>query len=164
MNALLLYWKPLALVLLLALVGFMGYRAGGNAVRSDYEERDIKAANEHAKAIAEANVKLRAAEERSAELLAAADADYQIKLKEHDDAAQKTIADLRAGHVQLRIPVCPGGSAVPQAPASTSVNHGAAQPDVSTGLPEYLVGKFSDCDAIVEQLTGAQAVITADRK
>jgi hypothetical protein len=167
MNALLLYWKPLCIVLAIALAGFMGYRAGANAVKVAYEKRDTEAANEYAKAITEANAKLRAAEERSAELLAAADADYQAKLKEHNDAANKTVADIRSGRVSLRIPTCPtapGGSAVSGVATATGSSDGQDTGDVSKRLAEDVAGRLAKCDEAAIALDLAQQVIISDRK
>jgi hypothetical protein len=167
MNALLLYWKPLVGALVLGFILYAVYTAGGNAVRVAYEKRDTEAANEYAKAITEANAKLRAAEERSAELLAAADADYQVKLKEHNDAANKTIADIRSGRVSLRVPTCPtavGGNSLPSPATASGSSDGENTSDFSRRLAEDVAGRLARCDEAAIALDLAQQVIISDRK
>jgi hypothetical protein len=153
--------------LVLGFILYAVYTAGGNAVRVAYEKRDTEAANEYAKAITEANAKLRAAEERSAELLAAADADYQAKLKEHNDAANKTIADIRSGAKRLYVDLAgtkTGGGTVSEVAACPGIDHGPQRAELSAKDGEFFVSLASECDAVVEQLSAAQQVIISDRK
>ena len=167
MNAIPLPYKLLAVLLVLAALVGMGYRAGVRSTEARYADTALVDARQYAAAITKAENDARAAKDRSAKLLAAADADYQTQLAQVNDHAQKTIADLRAGRVQLRIPSCPaapGGNAVPETATGTGQPDGQTRSDVLAGLSEYLVDRFGQCDAIVEQLTGAQAVIEADRK
>ncbi len=160
-------YKLLALLLVLVAVGAMGHRAGRHAAESEQAERNLVAARQYAEALTKAQTDARAAEQRSAQLLANAASTYQASLKEHDDAAQKTIANLRSGRISLRVPACPAapsGGAVSSAVATTSGRDGETQSDVLARLAEDVAQRLARCDAIVLQLTAAQAVIEADRK
>jgi hypothetical protein len=144
-----------------------GYRFGVSHTEGEVAKRDLESANQYAAAVTQAEDKARATERKSAELLAAVDSAYQTKLKETNDAAQKTIADLRAGRIRVRIPATAGqagAGGVPQVAAGAGGCDGQGPGDVLSRLAEDVAGRLAKCDAVATQLEAAQAVIEADRK
>jgi hypothetical protein len=103
MNALLLYWKPLAVVLILGLVAVGGYRAGENSVRADYEERAVKASSDYIAALAKANAERDAEIAKRTDLQTAASAVYQKLTKERQDAEDKLAHAVSTGTRKLYV-------------------------------------------------------------
>jgi hypothetical protein len=117
MNVLLLYWKPLLIAAVLALVAFMGYRAGGNAVRVDFEAAAILAQGEYAAALAQANTERDAEAAKHTDLQAAASASSQQLKLEAQNANDKLAAAVRNGTQRVYVTArCPatGDRTVPQ--------------------------------------------------
>jgi hypothetical protein len=133
MNALLLYWKPLAVVLILGLVAVGGYRAGENSVRADYEERAVKASSDYIAALAKANAERDAEIAKRTDLQTAASAVYQKLTKERQDAEDKLAHAVSTGtrklYVYARCPTASNGS-VPE----VTPDPGGATPTVAVEL------------------------------
>jgi hypothetical protein len=133
MNALLANWKLLAGLLLLAVVGFGGYRAGGNAVKVAYEEQAVIAQGNYIKALAKANAERDAEIAKRTDLQTAASAVYQKLTKERQDVEDKLAHAVTTGARKLFVYAkCPTASNNPL-PEVTS-DPGGATPTVAVEL------------------------------
>jgi hypothetical protein len=142
MNALLLYWKPLAIVCLLGLVAVGGYRAGGNSVRADYAQRAIEAQRDYIAALAKANAERDAAIAKHTELQATASAQYQKLTKERQDAEDKLAHAVTTGQRKLFVLAkCPtvGDGAVSSPTADPSGTAPAVAVELARGTADDLV-------------------------
>lgn len=90
--------------------------------------------------------------------------DLLLKQKEHLNNANNTIADLRAGAIQLReslkVKQC---KSVSGTTSGTSSNHAASTGGLSEEDVRFLISEASRADQCAEQLTAAQKVISQDR-
>ena len=148
--------------ILAAIVAFVVWSAAMAAVGWEFRDSraDIKQLRtdlEFASAANDALVETLDAERAKAAELADIAAKYEQEKTDAQAAADRTIADLRAGNVRLqnRWAGCP---AVPKAPATSGQPDGAT--DDRAESAGRIVRAAAECDA---QIRGLQAVVTADR-
>lgn len=159
---------PSPTVLLGALVAFLaalgvGFVAGQHVTEGRAAEAALVAATNSAKALADAQDRVDAAERKTQDLLAQADR----KLQEANDANRKKLAAaLAAAHdrgLYVRAECPDDHGAVPGAAAGPGRGDGAASVRLSDAASSFLLGLGAECDGIADQLRAAQAVIAADR-
>jgi hypothetical protein len=161
-----IYMLVAALVAAIA-CSFFGYQAGESANEGKHAIADRVAQDKFDAALAAANLKLRTEEQASAKRISDADTAYQQKLKEHNNATNKTVADIRSGRISLRIPTCPSaasGGALSGSPAAPGSSDGESPGDFSRRLAEDVAGRLAKCDEAAIALDLAQQVIISDRK
>ena len=118
----------------------------------------LRAELEFAAAANDALVETLDAERAKAAELADIAAKYEQEKTDAQAAADRTIADLRAGNVRLqnRWAGCP---AVPQAPATSGQPDGAADDRIESA--GRVIRAAAECDA---KIRGLQALVMADRQ
>ena len=164
MTKILIYSGALVLALTALMIG--SYQHGVTTTEFKYNAIIKKADADHAEMIIAAQDRTSRAEHRTQEAIATVDTHYQEKIKNEKVSTDRTIADLRSGALVLRKrlaaqtlpgPVLPGTAASPgggdgQAPTGLQVPDG-----------EFLIRFADECNAVVNQLDAAQAVIELDR-
>jgi hypothetical protein len=167
MNAIPMGIKLLAVLLVLALVGFMGYRAGGNAVKVDYEERTIKAQRDNAAALAKLTKERDDAIALHTELQATASTQYQKLTKERQDAEDKLARAVSTGTRKLYVYAkCPasGDSAVPQAPADPGGTAAPVVVELARGTADDLVRYGRRINTLQAEYNRCYTELENDRK
>lgn len=96
------YWKPLALIALLAGSHVYAFQRGENGAQRACEAVAHKALAQSAVAEADAQRRAREAEQSKARVIAEIDRGHQEDLANVQKSADRVIADLRAGNVKLR--------------------------------------------------------------
>lgn len=156
-----------AIMVALAGAGAEGFSLGEDHVRA----ADLAIALQDAKANAAFTKKLqekyRDKEQSWAAAQSAISAGYEKRI---EDAKGKTLIALnalRAGSLVLRDPGTvrtSGGSSSTETTACACGRDGAKASQLSEQSSEFLLSEAARADAIVEQLTVCQAVVTADRQ
>lgn len=126
------------------------------AIKADFADERTKLAQKRAEAITEA----RADERRKAKEQAAIAAKL---IEENADALadrDRTIADLRAGNVQLRDRFT---CRVPDPAAGAGGSDEAPQGGLLPADAEFLVSLAAEADEVARQLAACQAVVRSDR-
>ncbi len=144
------------------------YAAGKDAEKADWikrENTELITANAE---ISRLTTKARQTEQDHATAIAKASGTYQEALNHEKTAHARTVADLRAGVLKLRIDLArresTGGSTTAQTGAGPGGCDGETRGELSQQAGEFLVGLASEADEVVRQLTACQAVVDADRK
>lgn len=150
------------------LYGEQRYQAGVGAERGVQAERhaaELQAANAE---IVRLSTAARAAESWHANTLSDLSQRYQVTLKNAQERHSNDLAAVRTGALRLRDPdaslrfdACRGPGAAPGAGAGGL--DGAAPGELSRAAAAFLLAFAADADGVAEQLSGCQAVITADR-
>ncbi len=170
MPFLLLYWKYLVAAAIVATLA-VAYnwhvdKLIDTAVTKAVTERDGEWRKSEAKAIADADSRARAVEAKHAQDLQQLRGRYQRDIANAKVQHDKDVASANSGDLQLRIPAALCGSSGDGAKVAGS-SSGSDGPE-TIQLPPTLTGDLfalaDDADAIADQLTACQAVITSDRK
>lgn len=155
-------------VVILAVAVAAGFAAGhhvasqaGAVKLAAFTEQNAKDAQHVAELTAKAEQSARAAEHASADQIASIDAIHQREMSDAQAAADRTIADLRAGNLRLRAEwSCTSVLAADVAKAAA----GAGQPDAAADLratgASHLVRNADEADSTIRAL---QATVKADR-
>lgn len=173
MAFILLYWKQIAIALLVAAaVAALSYAYNSHVDRL-IDEAVTKAVTttnanwEKAEqvAIAKAHAEAAAKEAEQAKAFASLQTDYQ---KEKDRADQADSARLAAIHNGSRLRIPSGCSSSPNVPNPPTSSAGSNGPPAAQFLGEadsaFLVGEAKRADEIVRQLNLCQATLTSERK
>lgn len=138
-------------------------------IEARYAQRDndqLKAAHDRIQTLQN---EARAAEAKRAADLAAISSWFQGKLSAQSKQHERDLAAVRDDSLVLRDPGhtqpaanC-GGSSQSQTGAPASGRDGEARAQLSDAAAGFLLGEANRADAIVNQLTACQAVITSDR-
>ena len=148
-----------------------GYQRGVKETKADYVARDNKKLEAANREITRLTDSARAKEKDAEEKLAAIETK---RLKENADAKaryDRDVADVRSGKRKLydpgQVARCPepGNPSAGAAPAATTGERdgGAESGLLSADASVFLITIAAEADAIVGQLTDAQAVILQDR-
>ena len=151
------------LVLLLFSCGGTGilvhrYDAGQEA------ERTVKAQNQYAAALKQANDNARAKEADYANALSAASAAHQVDLKERDNALAQARSVARTSGLYVSAKCPDGGSALPGTTSGSGGGSSTVQVRLSDAASEYAINLASEADHVADVLRECQAIVTADRK
>ena len=138
MNALLLYWKPLAVAVVLGLASWFFYGAGADSVRAEYAARDTAAASKYAKDLSEAISQRDQAIKLHNDFQTEASKAYQVLEREKQNAEEKAVRAVATGtrklYVLAKCPAANGVSAVPQAPADPNGPTAAVRIELEPGV------------------------------
>lgn len=141
------------------------FHIGGIVEESHWQKREAANNATYAAKLKAADDRIAESEHQHALNLAAADADYQRRLRDNANTKDHTIADLRNRVISLSIPaICPpSGNATTNAATSTSIGNGETRAKLSDAAAEFLIGEANRADAIVLQLNQCQQIIADDR-
>lgn len=160
-----------ALVAIAMLAGsyLQGRKDGGNIVRADYAQRDIKAATDYAAKEREITEAYRAKEAEWAGKSAAVSKKYQRELANAETSKLAALAALDAGTLRLRLNDSPDskacGSSTPAPATDTSGNNGAPQGRFLGAVDSaFLVSLAAEADSVVTQLSACQQLLIDERK
>lgn len=153
------YWREAVIaVLVLQLVGARLDVAGARTALSDH-----LAADGTARADAEKNA--RKTEATAATAQAAIETDFLKEARDATASADRTIADLRTGALQLRPELtCRAASGVSGVTAGTGKRDAAGTGGFSERDAERLIRLAGRADAVTMQLRACQLVVEADRR
>lgn len=159
MNALLM---RVALGLLILVAAFSGGFGAGHHIAAQAGAAKVAAIQvANAEQLARAQQAARAKEQLAADTMAAIDAKHQKEMNDAQAAADRTIADLRAGTLRLRAE-WRGCAAMPSAAQAAA---GSGQPDAAAddraASAARIVRAADDADSTIRAL---QAVVKADRQ
>lgn len=156
--------RVLSIVLLIVAFIASGYWWGDNAATNRAAAHALTVERIASKNLQEANVRVRAIEQKSAQEINVISTTYQEDLS-HVIATQKSlVAGIRSNAIRLSVPS--RISACSTAGASTTSPSGrdaTARCQLSDEAAEFLTGLASEADSISHQLSACQAVLTADR-
>lgn len=137
-------------------------------VVSEYATRDLTDARESQAAYAAINERYRAKEQDQAKRLAGVSKTYQKELANAETAKIVALDAVRTGALQLRLTDSrceAGGSPAGQAAAGAGGRDGAAGGQfLGPTDSAFLIAEASRADAVTQQLTACQAVVTEDRR
>ena len=143
-----------------------GYDRGALKTKSDYEARDNVALVAANKLITDLNEKIRSQEKDHSNRVAKIDEEKTKEVKDVKAKADRDVARIRAGALKLRDPGrteqrCPdgGGSSGGTTVAASGVGDGKAGAELSREAAAFLRGEAGRADAVVVQLTTAQALL-----
>lgn len=165
-------WKLLIVVLLLAGAGLGGYRKGHTdgvgETTTAWQTRENGELREANKTILRLTSEAQATETAHAQRLVQASATYQESLEHEKQINRDRVAAARAGTYRLRDPAAPSlkacSGASGQAAAAAGGRDGEAAGELSGAAAEFLLDLTSEANAVVHQLTAAQAVIVANQQ
>lgn len=147
----------------LVAVGWWQRSDGRTVERTAWESRENKQLRLANDRIITLNAKYRNLERQSAVDMARVSADYQKELQHVQAQRDRARADLRAGKLRLRDPgarpTAACGDPAPDASTSPERRDGAAQGELSGEASRFLLDLTSEADAVVVQLTAAQAAL-----
>lgn len=147
----------------LAAVGWWQRSDGRIVERTAWEQRENKQLRLANARILTLNAKYRNLERQSAVDMARVSADYQKELQNVQAQRDRARADLRAGKLRLRDPsarpAATCGDPAPDASAAPERRDGAAQGELSGEASRFLLDLTAEADAVVVQLTAAQAAL-----
>jgi len=118
------------------------------------------------KAAADAQQAARNTEEKRVADMSALDAQYTKEMNDAKANADRVIADLRSGAVQLRQRfTCKPGSTSATGKAGASASLGVGQPACGLSAEDagFLVSEAKRADSVVVQLQACQAIVKTDR-
>lgn len=144
---------------------FYGVGVGEDKVEAKWQAREAKINAATAEKISLADARVRAAERKSADAVAAVSQTYQEKLQEKDREKDRAIAGARANGLFIatkRPATC--GNTVPAVGAAPGGRDGETVAELSDPLAEYFISEAVRADKIVEQLAACQAIVMADRQ
>lgn len=145
------YWKPLALVLVAAVIFGAGYKV--RALQADRDEARV--VEQQAKATAVQQAENRKKEQEYAKLNAKVDSQY-LELA----AAQVEVSNLRAsiagGGKRLSVRTVPGTCRVPGHSAGAGVGHETARADIDPRDAIDIIGIVARADEAIRQLNALQ--------
>lgn len=132
-----------------------------------YAKRDNAALIEANGKIKGLEEKYRRAEQDATDNQAAISADYERKLKNANKKTADLIAAARAGTFRLRDPKAAGipaiGSITAKASAGPGKCDGAGDGGLSADATEFLLALTGRCNTVRDKLTACQAIVVADR-
>jgi len=155
--------------LVLAIAGFFyGSSITADSLNASHkaEIQTINARN--AKAVVALQSNVRALEQGRVTDMATLDKQFTERLKHEIDSKDRTIADLRAGTVQLRKRfscddrTAQGGTGAPG--TSTSLGDAGTPGGLQTEDAEFLLREAGRADEVVAQLSACQAIVRKDRE
>lgn len=156
----------LIIAIMVAVAGAAGWTMQG--WRMGDEMTTLRA--EYQGAIDKANTASVAAEGRAAlaesnerKYFATALAEYKESQAHEKATTTRTIADLRTGAERLRVKLAtaPRSCPLPDAAAGTAGSDEASEETLAPAVAARLAGRYADYNALVDQLTLCQAVVTA---
>ncbi|MDT9046447.1 MULTISPECIES: lysis system i-spanin subunit Rz [Enterobacteriaceae] len=165
------------LVAIVAVFGvlFCAYQFGAH-VEHNARLAEVASINaQHATELAKAHQERADAEQRARDIeaqraadMAALDAQHTKEMSDARQAAERTIADLRAGTVRLRERfTCPASStagAGAQAGTSTGLGDAATRYGLQPEDAGFLLSEAQRADEVTVQLRACQAIVQGDRK
>lgn len=152
-----------AVLLALALVGG-GYWWGGDAATNHDKAQALDVERTASKKLADANARVRATEQKSAQDLAAISATYQKGLSDVVSTHKDVVARIRSGALRLSVPArADTGDTAGASAAGASERDADARCQLSDTAAEFLTGLASEADGVARQLSACQAIVTADR-
>lgn len=136
-----------------------GYEAGQNKVTAQWEA----AQHESAKAAAAILIEYRAQEQQWAADTQRVSDELHSRLQDTQTSADRIIADLHSGNVQLRerFRSCSANAGVSNDSDTTSSNDDAGQTGLSNADAGFLIRLASRADRAVSQLTACQSYVSA---
>lgn len=163
----------LYLIVLAVVVGLIWYGCG-ELVQHGRDLQDAVWLKRENQKLADAQVKYkelddkyRALERNWVEHDAQVSAQYEKEKAGELAKKDRTISDLRAGTLKLRIPVTAcngtGRGLVPPPGATPSQRDGGTSAELSGPAAEFLISFASEADTIVRQLASCQALVKKDR-
>lgn len=141
-----------------------GYHQGGASVRADWMAHEADVNAQQAKAIADANERVRAIERKHALVIADITDNFQRQLKEKDDEKNTAIASMLANglYVNAECPTC--GNATGGTSTCKPTGSREKRVRLSNKDAEFLIRIASEADQVVEQLSACQAILKGERK
>ena len=160
-------WRALAIVLLCAASGVIGWLDGAQHAGTDALARELDTAQAVAERVQVLQLQARTAEQRHAQALADVSTDYQRRINEANHVRAADRAALRAGTLRLRDPDSTAagcGDPAAQAGAGAAGRDGRAPGELSAAAAGFLLELASDADDVARQLAACQRVVEADRQ
>lgn len=159
------------LVLILAL-GAAIYKYGTyreNLIKVEYQQRDLKAANDYAAKEREITEKYRLQEENWQSQFAAASKAYQKGLANAETSKLSAIAAVESGALRLRLTDSAdckaGGNQPSETTAGAERRNGDAEGRfLGKADSAFLIAEASRADSIVKQLSACQQILSSERQ
>jgi len=148
---------------------FKGRSDGGAIVRSEYAQRDLKAAQDYAAKKDALQDAYRAQEARWQEKFVSASRTHQRELANVHTSKLAAIAAVESGALRLRLndpaDCAPGRDSYAEIASAASGRNGDAEGRfLGKADSAFLIAEASRADALVSQLTACQQVLRDERK
>jgi len=165
-----IYGKLAIAAFLALLIGTSVYKYGTyreNLVRVEYQQRDLKAAQDYAQKEREVTAQYRSKEENWQQQFVAASRAYQKGLANAHTQNLADAAAVDAGRIRLldpgsNRPAC--GDSTTKTSASTSGRNGDEGSELSAKAAKFLLSLAGDADAVAMQLSACQQVLSSERR